>query len=249
MPERKLKGSMQEKAQEYNYVAIMLCGGKGSRLLPVRGEVPKPLFKIREKELIRYSVEQMDPSLVDELVFATHHKAEQIEAWVQSTNIPNRFKFSRQTNRGVPNAIKEALSQTHRDRIIICNTDEIRLNFNLLGAIQFHEAHSLPATVVVTYGTSLHKHTLLEIDQNRVVTNTIPNPNVPVDQLDLIDTSFFIINRDVVTDLDFDETTSYKGITKPLVEAGRLKAYIEQNMVYLNINTREEVEEAKRLLR
>ncbi len=232
-----------------NYTGILLCGGKGTRLAQVRGEIPKPLFKIADKELIRYSIEQMDPSVVEELVFATDYRAEEIESWANSARIPYDFRFSRQTSPGIPSAVQDALLQIQNDRIIICNTDEIRINFNMLGAVQFHEAHGSPATVVVTYGTNLHRHTLLEIDENRRVTNTIPNPNVPKDQHGLIDTSFFIMNRDAVTSFDFQETTSYSGITRPLALTGQLRAYIEQNMVYLNINTGEEVEEAKRALR
>ena len=37
-----------------NLTVIILCGGKGKRLLPITKSTPKPLIKINKKEMINY---------------------------------------------------------------------------------------------------------------------------------------------------------------------------------------------------
>ena len=38
---------------------IILCGGKGKRLLPITKNIPKPLIKINNKEIIYYILEHI----------------------------------------------------------------------------------------------------------------------------------------------------------------------------------------------
>src|SRR3990172_9279139 len=40
-----------------NYKAVILAGGKGTRLYPVTKEIPKPLLSVRRKPIINYLVD------------------------------------------------------------------------------------------------------------------------------------------------------------------------------------------------
>ena len=42
-----------------NLTVIVLCGGKGKRLLPITKSVPKPLLKINKKEILHYILEHL----------------------------------------------------------------------------------------------------------------------------------------------------------------------------------------------
>ena len=39
-----------------NTTAIILCGGKGQRLRPITNNIPKPLVKIKGKEILKYII-------------------------------------------------------------------------------------------------------------------------------------------------------------------------------------------------
>lgn len=246
---RNINTEMKDKT-ESGYTAILLCGGKGTRLAPLRGETPKPLFKVDGKELIRYTIELMDTSIVSELIFAVDYKKEEIKSWANSANLPYTIKFSEQVEPGIPNAVKEALAKVKRNSSVICSTDEIRDNFILREALRFHESHNLLATIVVTSAAKLQKHRVVEIDDNQNVLSIVSGENIlDSSRRGLIYTGLFIIKKDAANHFDLRETAGSYGITKPLVELHQLKAYVKQGMVYFNVNTPEEASEVVSYLR
>jgi NDP-sugar pyrophosphorylase family protein len=62
-------------------VAVILAGGKGTRLGPYTAVFPKPLVPIAEYPIIELIVRQLVAAGFNELVFSTGHLAELIEAY------------------------------------------------------------------------------------------------------------------------------------------------------------------------
>ena len=50
-----------------NLSTIILCGGKGKRLLPLTKSIPKPLIKIKNKEILFYIIEHLLSFRVNEI--------------------------------------------------------------------------------------------------------------------------------------------------------------------------------------
>lgn len=253
MPEKKVKVSenalkvrnldieIKDKT-ETNYTAILWAGGKGTRLADIRGETPKPLFKVGGKELIRYSIDLMNPSIVRELIFVVDYKAEEIKTWARSADLPYTIKFSQKHDAAIPEATKVAFQQVEGDKSVITSTDEIRINFDLLKAVQFHESHNSLATVVITPTSKLYKHGVVEIDEDKNVLSLrsgkeyASKPEV----VGLINTSFFLMRKSAADYFDLQNTEGSYGITEPLIKAKQLKAYIAPDLIYANVNTKEE---------
>ena len=57
-----------------NLTVIILCGGKGKRLLPITKIIPKPLIKINEKEIIYYILEHLKKYNLKKVILATGYK-------------------------------------------------------------------------------------------------------------------------------------------------------------------------------
>ena len=55
---------------------IILCGGKGKRLLPITKNIPKPLIKINNKEIIYYILEHLKRYKLENIILATGYKSE-----------------------------------------------------------------------------------------------------------------------------------------------------------------------------
>jgi glucose-1-phosphate thymidylyltransferase len=71
---------------------ILPVAGKGTRLLPVTKEVPKPLLRVAGRSVLDYVIDKLAPLDVEELIFITGHLKEAVEEYV-STNydLPARF--------------------------------------------------------------------------------------------------------------------------------------------------------------
>ena len=61
--------------------AIILAGGKGTRLRPYTTVIPKPLVPIGEKPILEILVEQLRKSGVEEIILCVNHLAELIMAF------------------------------------------------------------------------------------------------------------------------------------------------------------------------
>lgn len=232
--------------------AILLCGGKGKRLRSLTDDaVPKSLFPVSERELIKYSLDLMDPALVSSLIFAIDYKAEQMQKWVEDLAIFDfAVKFSTQTDPGVLGGIMAALNHTLADIVVSCNTDEIRQGFLLAEVLEAHRQSGRLATIVGTYANNLSRHRLLNIrEKDNLVVTTALKPeeykNHP-ERYGLVNTGFLVLDQLAFELADQRHSTDWGGLIDPLTDAGELHAFVAKNGVYFNVGTPEEYQEAEK---
>ncbi|MFI5412790.1 MAG: NDP-sugar synthase [Candidatus Micrarchaeales archaeon] len=235
-----------------SYGGIIVCGGRGTRIAELTGDkIPKPLLKIGGKELIRYSVDLMDPTVVSELVFAVDYMAEQIRAWSSAANLPHQVWFSITDKPGVALAVKEAAAFIEGDGIIFCNGDEIRQRLNLRDLIREHEATNAVATVVAAYSDKLHRRRVLEVDSDGlVVSQRVRDAEYASkpEEVGLANAGIMVMDKTALGYLNTQPGVNWDGIISPLIGAGKLRAYIGHSTRFFGINTAEEMREAEAYL-
>jgi dTDP-glucose pyrophosphorylase len=59
--------------------AVIVAGGRGTRLRPLTDRVPKPMLPIGDRPLLQYTVERLRDAGVPRVHIATHYRGEQIE--------------------------------------------------------------------------------------------------------------------------------------------------------------------------
>ena len=59
--------------------AVILAAGFGRRLLPLTKDIPKPLLKVRGKNLIDYHIESLSKAGIGKIIINTHYLPELIE--------------------------------------------------------------------------------------------------------------------------------------------------------------------------
>ena len=68
--------------------AVVMAGGKGSRLRPLTQDIPKPLLPVGGKPILETIVEQLVDCGMSDVYLVTHYKAEMIEAHFSRLNYP-----------------------------------------------------------------------------------------------------------------------------------------------------------------
>lgn len=61
--------------------AVIMAGGKGTRIAAVNSEVPKPMIPLEGKPVLEYQVECLKRQGIREYIFVTGHLGDQIESW------------------------------------------------------------------------------------------------------------------------------------------------------------------------
>ena len=227
---------------------ILLCGGKGSRFQTITQDlVPKSLYKVNGKELIRYSIEPLDFNNVGRLIFAVDHHAEALKTWVNKQNFPCPVFFSYQTEPGVRGAVTAALAHVAADDFAVCNTDEIRIGMSFNHALAAHQGNDGLATMVTAPSSHLFYHRHITTDAQGHITDTVLND--PAYQHDTatvrnVNIGFIFFRKTVVDWLDDTRGTDGSSVIDPLVEHGHMYAVHDPNIHYFNVGTRDELTDA-----
>lgn len=234
------------------YSACLLCGGKGLRLRSLtKDDLPKSLVTLGERTLLQYSVESMAFPLVQELVFAVDYQSEKVVAWVNQQNLLHAVLFTGQDKPGILNAIQCAASHTQGKTLIVCNTDELRLQISLREALAFHENGNVAATMIATQMANLYRHRVLEVrEDDFIVSTTLKGESYKLrpDIQGIVNVGLLILEPHAFNYFQPEYNSDWSGIIDPLVNAGQLRAYIDKRIAYFNVGTPDEYYEAEAYL-
>lgn len=131
--------------------AIILAGGKGTRLRPAVADVPKPLARVGERPFLDLLLRQLQRfQSVEKVVLAVGYKSEQIEAEYHNER---RFGFPIEFSvehapLGTAGAIFLALRNTRSQDVLVLNGDSY-VEFDLSALAADHSRHAAAITMVV----------------------------------------------------------------------------------------------------
>ncbi len=92
-----------EKLNLSNYKAVILAGGKGTRLYPVTKEIPKPLLPVKRKPIINYLIEMFQSQGIEEIAVLINKDFREDFEWWQKRYYPStRFARSGQVPSASP---------------------------------------------------------------------------------------------------------------------------------------------------
>ncbi len=107
--------------------AIILAGGRGTRLKPVTDYVPKPLVPINNIPIIELQIRYLKRFGIKEFIICTGYKTEQIENFFKTkNNLGVKISYSiEKTALGTGGAIKKAAKLIKEKSFLVINGDVI----------------------------------------------------------------------------------------------------------------------------
>ena len=133
-----------------DYKAVILAGGKGTRLYPVTEEIPKSLLPVKRKPIINYLVELFQNyGIKDIAVLISKDFQEEFDWWQKRYYPKNNIKIVKENKPlgtfGGLFYLKDWLSQKP---FFLTNGDELK-KIDLLGMSKFHQKIETPATIAL----------------------------------------------------------------------------------------------------
>lgn len=112
--------------------AIILSGGKGTRLKPITDYVPKPLVPIANVPILEWQIKYLKRFGIKDIIISTGYKYDQIENYLKNKkNLGVKITFSvEKSPLGTGGAIKKAGKQIKEKSFFVINGDTIT-NINL----------------------------------------------------------------------------------------------------------------------
>jgi len=150
--------------------AIVLAGGKGSRLRPLTTHTPKPVVPIANRPLLLYQIELLKRADIRDIILSLSYQPQKIEDKIgDGADYDTRIRYIVETTPlGTAGAFRNAASLI-RETAVVLNGD-ILADIDLNAVIRFHRDANSLATIVLAPVPDPAEYGLVKLgDDSRVI--------------------------------------------------------------------------------
>ncbi|HEY7546952.1 MAG TPA: nucleotidyltransferase family protein, partial [Blastocatellia bacterium] len=200
--------------------AIILAGGKGTRLRPLTMHTPKPILPIAGRPFLVYQLELLKRADVRDVTLSLSYQPQKIEDKL-GDGIDHDVKISYTVEPqplGTAGAYRNAAASM-RETIIVLNGD-ILADVDLSEIIDFHRSIKGIATITLARVPDPAGYGLVEIDSEARVRRFIEKPKPEEITCDTINAGIYVLEPDVLDYVPQNEPSMFEyGIFPRLLEA------------------------------
>jgi len=175
--------------------AVILAGGKGTRLAERLNGRPKPLVDVDGTPLLELQVRTLAHHGIDDVVVLVNHAADQIQAFFEERQFPSRVRlFDDGEPRGTAGALLACLDELD-DRFIVVYGDTL-FDIDIGHMLAAHEASGADATLLLHPNDHPADSDLVEIDASgrALAFHGYPHPN-GAELRNLVNAAFYIVEK------------------------------------------------------
>ncbi|MBO4253000.1 nucleotidyltransferase family protein [Streptomyces griseorubiginosus] len=207
--------------------AIVLVGGKGTRLRPLTNHTPKPLLSVAGTSFIRHQIAKLMDAGVEHVVFATSYLASLFEEEFQDFSQDLEISYAvEEVPLGTGGAIRNAgrlLRGTSADAPVLILNGDILSGVDLRAVLDRHQDREADVTLHLTRVPDPRAFGLVPTDDSDRVLSFLEKPKTPEECVtDQINAGCYVFRRSVLDAIPADREVSVEQETFPqLVAAGR----------------------------
>ena len=154
--------------------AIILAGGKGSRLMPLTAEIPKPLVKVTNKPMVDYSIAHLIYADIKHIILALAYMGDMLKQYIEKTWTPDRLgdvelECVVQESKGTADAYRLLADQIDSEKVVVSMAD-IVTNLPMRNFMDFHTMKGGIATISMkTVESHTTQYGVVLLDKNRKI--------------------------------------------------------------------------------
>ena len=214
--------------------AVILAGGRGTRLKEVSGDLPKPMVPIIGRPLLQYLVEQCVAYDIVDIKLLVSDKKEVIESYFGDGS---QYGASIQyivedIPRGTAGALIDALPELDEQFLVVYGDTFFDIDLNAFW--QFHHYHSGDVSIFLHPNDHPYDSDLVEVDSSFQVQKIHPYPHDEQWRQNLVNAAVYMFNKSALNGINF--TSAKPDIAKDLfslmlVSEKRLYGYISTEYI------------------
>ena len=179
--------------------AILLAGGKGTRLRPLTVHTPKPIVPIFDRPFLRYQIELLRrmPE-IDEIILSLNYQPSRIEeVFGEGQDMGVRLRYVVEPMPlGTAGAVKYA-EEFLDDSVIVFNGD-VLTGIDLPAVVRLHRERRARATIVLTPVENPTGYGLVETDVDGNVRRFLEKPKPEEITCDTINAGIYVLEPDTL---------------------------------------------------
>jgi mannose-1-phosphate guanylyltransferase len=228
--------------------AILLAGGKGSRLRPLTIHTPKPIVPIFNRPFLHYQIDLLKQvPEIDEVILSLNYQPRRIEEVFgdgQEAGIRIRYVVE-PAPLGTGGAIKYAGDKL-TDSVVVFNGD-VLTQIDLAAVIRMHRERKAKATIVLTPVDNPTAYGLVETDADGNIRRFLEKPNPDEITTNNINAGIYVLEPDTFDRIPSDVAWSIERSYFPsLVERGETFIGFVYKGYWIDIGTPEKYTQVHR---
>ena len=218
--------------------AILLVGGRGTRLAPLTNNTPKPMLQVAGVPFTEHQINKARSAGITEIVLATSFKAELFEPYFgDGKNFGISIKYAvEEVALGTGGAISNAAAMLEGSGPVAIFNGDVLSKHDLDAQFKSHESNGADVTLYLTQVEDARAYGAVELDQSaRVLAFNEKMENPPTN---IINAGCYIFNREVIAAIPFGKVISVERETFPqlLSKGAKVFGFIDKSY-WLDIGT------------
>jgi mannose-1-phosphate guanylyltransferase len=208
-----------------NRSAILLVGGRGTRLAPLTNDTPKPMLQVAGVPFTEHQITKAKSAGITEIVLATSFKAELFEPYFgDGKNFGISIKYAvEEVALGTGGAISNAAEMLEGSGPVAIFNGDVLSKHDLAGQFEFHQSNGADVTLYLTQVEDARAYGAVELDSTgRVSAFNEKMENPPTNT---INAGCYIFNREVIASIPFGKVVSVERETFPQLLASGAKVF------------------------
>jgi len=207
--------------------AILLAGGKGSRLRPLTLHTPKPIVPIFDRPFLQYQIDLIrQVPEINEIVLSLNYQPRRIEeVFGDGSDLGVHLRYVVEPSPlGTGGAIKFAAGEHRGEPIVVFNGD-VFTSVDLPALIQMHRARRAKATIVLTPVENPSAYGLVETDADGNILAFLEKPSPDQIRCDTINAGIYVLEPETLDRIPADTVYS--------IERGYFPSLIQEQATFL----------------
>ncbi|MHA1292565.1 MAG: sugar phosphate nucleotidyltransferase [Promethearchaeota archaeon] len=154
--------------------AIILAGGKGSRLMPLTSLIPKPLVKVTNKPMVDYSIAHLIYADIKHIIIALAYMGNELKDYIEKTWTEEKLgdvelECIISDSKGTADAYRLLIDHLDSEKVVVSMAD-IVTSLPMKRFMQFHSEKGGIATISMkTIESHTSQYGVVLLDNNRKI--------------------------------------------------------------------------------
>lgn len=197
--------------------ALLLAGGRGTRLRPLTDNLPKPMVPIMGTPLLERTIYKLKKCGVDEFIISTCYKSDYIKNYIgDGKKFGVRIYYiSEDIPLGTGGAIKNS-ERFFNDTFLVLNSDVV-CNIPYDNFIKYHKSKHAKISIAMTEVSDPSQYGVIEFDSSNYITAFKEKPKKGDSNSKWINAGVYIFEPEVLKEIPKNKIVSIEKDTYPLL--------------------------------
>ena len=184
-----------------NVKAVIMAGGRGSRLMPITKNIPKPLVPVCNRPVINYTFDLLAKHNINDVTATVCYMPEAIIKEITNYNAQRtsklNFKFCVENEPlGTAGSVRQAADKTGSPVLVI--SGDALTDINLTEMLILHMASGAAATMAVKRVSDPSLYGVVVTDESGYVSTFVEKPPVDEAPSDLVNCGIYVLEPEIL---------------------------------------------------